>query len=131
MPGFISARQRNWQQLRDGLKDFENFLILPCATAGSEPSWFGFVLTIKDDAPFKRGDLVKFLEAKQIATRHIFGGNLARQPAYQDVPTRAIGDLPNTDRVMNNSFVIGVYPGINEAKIDYMIDSFKKFFAAL
>ncbi len=131
LPGFIAARQRNWQQLRDGLKDFEEFLILPCATAGSEPSWFGFVLTVKDDAPFKRSELVKFLEAKNIATRAIFGGNLARQPAYQDVATRSIGDLPNTDRVMNSSFVIGVYPGINEAKIDYMVDSFKEFFASV
>jgi CDP-6-deoxy-D-xylo-4-hexulose-3-dehydrase len=131
LPKFVAARRHNWQLLRDGLKDFEKFLILPCATANSEPCWFGFVLTVKDDAPFKRGELVQFLESKKIATRHIFGGNLARQPAYQDVTTRSVGELPNSDRVMNNSFVVGVYPGINDDKASYMIDSFKEFFQKL
>jgi CDP-6-deoxy-D-xylo-4-hexulose-3-dehydrase len=131
LPGFVAARKHNWQLLRDGLKDFEEYVILPCATAGSEPSWFGFVLTVKDDAPFKRGELVQYLESKKIATRHIFGGNLARQPAYQEVTTRAVGELPNSDRVMNNSFVVGVYPGINDDKASYMIDSFKEFFKKL
>jgi CDP-6-deoxy-D-xylo-4-hexulose-3-dehydrase len=131
LTSFVAARRYNWQLLRDGLKDYEDFLILPCATANSEPSWFGFVLTVKDDAPFKRGELVQFLESKKIATRHIFGGNLARQPAYQDVATRAVGELPNSDRVMNNSFVVGVYPGIKDDKANYMIDSFKEFFKKL
>jgi len=131
LPSFIARRRHNWQYLRDGLKDFEEFLLLPCATAGSEPSWFGFVLTVKEDAPFKRGQLVQFLESKKIATRHIFGGNLARQPAYLEVATRAIGELPNSDRVMNNSFVIGVYPGINDDKLSYMIAAFREFFAQL
>ena len=91
----------------------------------------GFVLTVKDGAPFKRGELVQYLESKKIATRHIFGGNLARQPAYQDVATRSVGALPNSDRVMNNSFVVGVYPGINDDRASYMIDCFKEFFKKL
>ncbi|MBS2010298.1 MAG: lipopolysaccharide biosynthesis protein RfbH [Cyanobacteria bacterium SZAS TMP-1] len=128
LPRFVAARRHNWQLLRDGLKDFEKYLILPCATAGSEPSWFGFVLTVKDDAPFKRGELVQFLESKKIATRHIFGGNLARQPAYQEITSRSIGELANTDRVMNNSFVVGVYPGIDDDRAAYMIEAFKEFF---
>ncbi|MBU6453173.1 MAG: lipopolysaccharide biosynthesis protein RfbH [Cyanobacteria bacterium REEB67] len=131
LPRFIAARRRNWQLLRDGLADYENFLVLPVATAGSEPSWFGFVLTVRDHAPFKRAALVQYLESRKIATRHIFGGNLARQPAYQDIQTRSVGDLANTDRVMNNSFVIGVYPGIDEPKIEYMLSVFKDFFHSL
>jgi CDP-6-deoxy-D-xylo-4-hexulose-3-dehydrase len=126
---FVEARKRNWSQLRAGLEKYQDDLILPCATAGSEPSWFGFVLTVRDSAPYKRSDLVAFLEGKKIATRHIFGGNLVRQPAYQNVPMRKVGPLTNSDTVMNNSFVIGVYPGIDEATVEYMLDCFAKFYA--
>jgi CDP-6-deoxy-D-xylo-4-hexulose-3-dehydrase len=127
LPGFVEARRRNWQALRDGLAKWENYFVLPVATTGSEPSWFGFVLTLRDNAPFKRGALVQFLEAKKIATRHIFGGNLTRQPAYQDIDCRIVGDLANTDRVMDNSFVIGVYPGIDEPRVEYMLSVFDEF----
>lgn len=126
---FTAARRRNWAQLRAGLEKYQDDLILPCATAGSEPSWFGFVLTVKDTAPYKRSDLVAFLEGKKIATRHIFGGNLVRQPAYQNVKLRKVGELKNSDVVMNNSFVIGVYPGIDEVTVEYMLDCFDKFYA--
>lgn len=129
LPDFIKARRNNWQQLRDGLADYEKFLVLPTATAGSEPSWFGFAVTVKEDAPFKRRELVSHLEAKKIATRHIFGGNLVRQPAYQNIAMRRIGNLANSDRVMNDSFVVGVYPGLSHGAIEFILDSFKEFFA--
>jgi CDP-6-deoxy-D-xylo-4-hexulose-3-dehydrase len=129
LPDFIKARKNNWQQLRDGLADYEKFLVLPAATAGSEPSWFGFAVTVKEDAPFKRRELVSHLEARKIATRHIFGGNLVRQPAYQNIAMRRIGNLANSDRVMNDSFVVGVYPGLSHGAVEFILDSFKEFFA--
>jgi len=128
LPQFIEKRRRNWQLLHEGLKQFEEHLILPRATAGSEPSWFGFVVTVRDDSVVKRSQLVQHLEANRIATRHLFGGNLLRQPAYQRVSKRVESDLRITDYTMNNSFVIGVYPGISEPQIEYMLDTFKSFF---
>ncbi len=127
--GFGAARRANWSRLKESLSKYEDDLILPCATAGSDPSWFGFVITVKDKAKFKRADLVHHLESKKIATRHIFGGNLVRQPAYQNINMRQVGSLENSDRVMNNSFVIGVYPGINDEKVEYMVQCFDEFFA--
>lgn len=131
LAGFVAARRRNFDLLTAGLKQFEEFLILPQATAGSEPSWFGFPITIKDGAPFTRGAIVQYLESQKIATRHIFGGNILRQPAYIGVNKRAIGTLENSDRVMNNSFVVGVYPGIQDTTAAYMIDKFQDFFKKL
>ncbi|MBK9206230.1 MAG: lipopolysaccharide biosynthesis protein RfbH [Candidatus Obscuribacter sp.] len=132
LPGFIKARRHNWNLLKKGLSEFtREHLILPEATVGSEPSWFGFPITVRDDAPFTRSALVQHLEAHKVATRHIFGGNMLRQPAFMQVTHRSIGELPNTDRVMNNSFVVGVYPGINDDSAAYMVDVFAKFFAAL
>jgi CDP-6-deoxy-D-xylo-4-hexulose-3-dehydrase len=128
LPQFIAKRRLNWELLHDGLKQFEEHLILPSATTGSEPSWFGFVITVRDEAGFNRSELVQHLEANRIATRHLFGGNLLRQPAYQTVSTRVASELTITDYVMNNSFVIGVYPGISESQIAYMLETFQNFF---
>lgn len=125
---FTVARQRNWQLLRDGLKPFEDDLLLPFATPESEPSWFGFVITVRPEAPFTRDDLVRRLEGRKIATRLLFGGNLTRQPAYQDVDLRVVGDLVNSDIVMNHSLWIGCYPGLGEAHIEYVLDEFERFF---
>jgi dTDP-4-amino-4,6-dideoxygalactose transaminase len=102
-------------------------LMLPRATAGSEPSWFGFPITIREGAPFDRNELVHHLEERKIATRLLFGGNLTRQPAYEDVEFRAVGELPNSDVVMNRSFWIGVYPGLSEEMIDFVISEFESF----
>jgi CDP-6-deoxy-D-xylo-4-hexulose-3-dehydrase len=124
---FVEIRRRNWQLLRDGLEAFEDVLMLPRATAGSEPSWFGFPITIREGAPFDRNELVHHLEERKIATRLLFGGNLTRQPAYEDVEFRAVGELPNSDVVMNRSFWIGVYPGLSEEMIDFVISEFESF----
>lgn len=123
LPAFIEARRHNFQRLYNGLRDLEEHLILPQATPGAEPSWFGFPLSVRPTAPFSRNDVVAFLEQRKIATRLLFGGNLVRQPAYKDVPHRRIGDLANADFVMKQTFWIGVYPGLSDAMIDYMIES--------
>ena len=129
LPSFIQTRRRNFAALYKGLKSYEDFFILPQATAGAEPSWFGFPITVREDAPFKRNDLVQFLESRKIGTRLLFGGNLLCQPAYQDVPHRMVGSLENTNRVMKNTLWIGVFPGITERMIDYMLETFATFVA--
>lgn len=129
LPGFIQARRRNFAALYEGLKPYEDFFILPQATPGAEPSWFGFPITVREDAPFKRNDLVQFLESRKIGTRLLFGGNLLCQPAYQDVPYRTVGSLENTNCVMKNTFWIGVFPGITGQMIDYTLETFATFVA--
>lgn len=123
LPGFINARRRNFDILKEGLRDLEDLLILPEPTPHSEPSWFGFAIAIRPDAPVQRDQVVRFLESRKIGTRLLFGGNLIRQPAYKDAPHRVIGDLPQSDFVMNQVFWIGVYPGLTESMLAYMIDS--------
>jgi len=127
LPQFIEARKRNWKLLYEGLKPLEEFLILPQPTPGSDPSWFGFAITVRPEAPFTRNDLVRYLENRKIATRLLFGGNLIRQPAYQDVPRRVVGELKNTDVVMNHTFWVGVYPGLTEQMIAYVIETVTTF----
>jgi CDP-6-deoxy-D-xylo-4-hexulose-3-dehydrase len=126
LPAFIEARRRNFQALYDALKDLEEFFILPEATLGSEPSWFGFPIAVRPEAPFTRNDVVDFLEKHKIATRLLFGGNLVRQPAYRDVRYRVMGDLKNSDFVMNQVFWIGVYPGLSVNMIEFIVDIFHK-----
>jgi CDP-6-deoxy-D-xylo-4-hexulose-3-dehydrase len=124
LDGFIAARKRNFEDLRQGLREVEEFFILPEATAGSDPSWFGFPIAVRRDAPFTRNQATRFLEDRKIATRLLFAGNLTRQPAYQASEYRTIGDLRNTDFIMDQVFWVGVYPGITPAMTEYMIDSF-------
>ena len=127
LPGFIETRKTNWQILFDGLKKHENFFVLPKATSQSDPCWFGFVLTVKEDAPFARNDVTQYLEKNKIATRLVFSGNLTRHPSFADVKYRVHDGLENTDFVMNNSFWIGVYPGITKTMIDYVLRKFDEF----
>lgn len=124
LPAFIAARRENFAQLYAALKDLDDIFILPEATPHSNPSWFGFPLAVRKEAPVTRNQVAQFLESRHIATRLLFGGNLLRQPAYRDVRHRVIGDLRNTDFVMNNVFWIGLYPGITEPMVDYMADTF-------
>lgn len=127
LPRFIEARKRNWRRLRHGLAATEEFLILPEPTPHSDPSWFGFAITVRPDAPFTRPALVQFLESRRIGTRLLFGGNLLRQPAYQHIPHRVVGELTHTDTVANGTFWIGVYPGLTDPMVDYMIESVEAF----
>jgi CDP-6-deoxy-D-xylo-4-hexulose-3-dehydrase len=129
LPAFIEARQRNWRRLHEGLSGFEEYLILPRATAGSDPSWFGFLMTLRPEIPLERGRLAEYLEDAKIATRMLFGGNLTRQPAYRGVPHRVSGTLANTDLAMHRTFWIGVYPGISDTMIDYVLETFRRFFS--
>ncbi len=126
LPRFIAARKANFKRLYEGLRDLQEFFSLPQATANSDPSWFGFPIAVKPEGGLKRDRVVQMLERRKIGTRLLFGGNLLRQPAYLDSKYRKIGDLPNTDYVMNNVFWIGVYPGLTEDMIDYVIDSIHK-----
>jgi CDP-6-deoxy-D-xylo-4-hexulose-3-dehydrase len=119
---FIAARRRNFDRLLDGLRLFEEFFVLPEATPGTKPSWFGFLLTVRDGAPFSRDQILRHLDAHRIGTRLLFGGNLVRQPYMLGRQFRVVGDLANSDRIMRQTFWIGVYPGLNDAAIDYMIE---------
>jgi len=127
LPSFIDARRRNFSQIWAGLSDLQEYLILPQATPMSEPSWFGFPITVTADAPFARNELVAFLEQRKISTRLLFGGNLARQPAYQQVTYRIAAPLVSTDRIMKDTFWVGVFPGLNGEMLDYMLASFHSF----
>ena len=124
LPEFIAKRRANFQALYAGLKDLDEFFILPEATPESQPSWFGFPIAVRPSAPFNRNQAIAFLESRKIATRLLFGGNLLRQPAYQGIRHRVVGSLENTDFIMNQVFWIGVYPGITAEMLDYMVDVF-------
>ncbi|HZN77566.1 MAG TPA: lipopolysaccharide biosynthesis protein RfbH [Micromonosporaceae bacterium] len=125
---FGEARRKNWQRLRDELDGVPG-LVLPEATPGSDPSWFGFVLTVEDSAPFTRNELVLHLESEQIRTRLLFSGNLTRHPAYQDVDFRVVGSLENSDVIVGNTFWIGVYPGVTDEMTDYVGRTIRDFVA--
>ncbi|WP_326658216.1 lipopolysaccharide biosynthesis protein RfbH [Streptomyces sp. NBC_00385] len=129
LDAFVEARKRNWRHLRDAL-DGVPHLILPRATPGSDPSWFGFIITVDPDAPFGRRELVAFLEARRIGTRLLFAGNLTRHPAYDGRPHRISGDLRNSDIVTEQSFWVGVYPGLTEEMLDYVAASVREFVEA-
>ncbi|MFF4442352.1 lipopolysaccharide biosynthesis protein RfbH [Streptomyces sp. NPDC001621] len=129
LDNFIDARKRNWRRLREGLDGVPG-LLLPEATPRSEPSWFGFVLTVDPRASFTRADLVAFLENRKIGTRRLFAGNLTRHPAYAGQPHRVVGELTNSDIITEHTFWIGVYPGLTDEMLDYVISSIKEFVAA-
>jgi CDP-6-deoxy-D-xylo-4-hexulose-3-dehydrase len=126
LPAFIEARRRNFRHLKDGLKDLQEYFILPEATPGSDPSWFGFPIAVRAGMKLTRNSVVRMLERNRIQTRLLFGGNLLRQPAYAGVEHRVICDLRNTDFIMNQVFWIGVYPGLDAARLDYVIDVFHR-----
>jgi CDP-6-deoxy-D-xylo-4-hexulose-3-dehydrase len=127
LPGFIERRKKNFQALSRGLKRYGSYLLLPHAQPDTDPSWFGFPLLVREDAPFSRDDIIGYLEKHQIATRMLFGGNLLRQPAYADMKYRLVGSLENSDLIMKNLFWIGVYPGLTEEMIRYVLQTFKEF----
>lgn len=127
LPEFIRRRKQNFRRLHDALAGLEEFLILPRAAQQSDPAWFGFPIAVRGEAPFRRDELIRVLESKKIATRLLFGGNLVRQPAYQDCEYRVPGTLRNTDFVMDNVFWVGVYPGLTPAMLDFVAATIGEF----
>ena len=120
LDGFIAARKQNFATLRQALEPLQSHYLLPEATTGSDPSWFGFPIAVRPESGLTRDRVVHFLESRKIGTRLLFGGNLVRQPAYADVEKRVVGNLKNSDYVMNNVFWIGVYPGLNTEMLQYV-----------
>lgn len=127
LPEFIEARKRNFAFLKERLKSCEEFLILPEATPNSEPSWFGFPITIRNEAGFSRVDLLNYLDQYKIGTRLLFAGNLTRQPYFKGRTYQVSGELANTDKVMNDTFWIGVYPGLNEEMLSFVVEKLETF----
>jgi CDP-4-dehydro-6-deoxyglucose reductase, E1 len=132
LPAIVEARRKNWNRLKAGLKGLEDILILPEAEKNSNPSWFGFLISVKEEVSFSRNDLVQYLEGNKIQTRNLFAGNLIKHPAFDEMRRtgegyRQIGDLKNTDFIMNNTFWIGVYPGMTDEMIDFMVETIKEY----
>jgi len=128
LPGFIEKRKENFKKLYEGLSDLKGYLILPKATEKSDPSWFAFPITVRENNKFTKKQIVQYLEDNKIMTRQLFAGNITKQPAFENVTYRIAGELINTDYIMNNTFFIGVYPGIDNIKMNYIIETFHKFF---
>lgn len=131
LPGFIEARKKNWKLIRDGLASLDDQLILPEPTKNSDPSWFGFLLTVRNTRGFARGKIIDYLEKNGIQTRMLFAGNLLKHPCFDEMRTkkegyRVIGDLNNTNRIMEHSFWLGVYPGMTEGMIGFVVDKLRE-----
>lgn len=131
LPAFIAARKRNFAYLYDALQEFEEFLLLPTWHPKADPSWFAFPILVRDEAPFLRHELTRFLEAHKVETRTLFAGNILKQPGYQGINCRVVGDLPVADQIMRGVFFVGVYPGLDVPRLDYVIETFASFFRRL
>lgn len=127
LPEFSRIRKENFKILFEFLKKYEKFIILPKWLSESEPSWFCFPITIKEDAPFKRKEIIEFIEGEKIETRMLFGGNLLRQPGFSNIKCRIVGELTNTDIILERTFFLGVYPGITKEMTEYVKETVKKF----
>ncbi len=131
LPNFVQKRKENFNTLYDGLQELERWFILPRPTPGSDPSWFGFLLTVRESAGFTRNDLVEYLEKNNIQTRNLFSGNISRHPCFnglmEGVDYRIVGELKNADKIMNDSFWIGVYPGMSKEALNFMIRKIRDF----
>jgi len=131
LPEFIARRKRNFAFLYKHLRKFEEFLLFPTWHPKADPSWFAFPMYVRESAPFMRHDLTRFLEMNKVQTRLMFAGNILRQPAYEHVASRTIGDLAISDKIMRGGFFIGVYPGLDQPRLDYMVDQFEAYFGQL
>jgi len=125
---FVEQRKANFKYLKEGLASCEEFIILPEATNNSDPSWFGFPITIKPESGIERVDLLKFMDQFNIGTRLLFAGNLTRQPYFENVVYRIVGELTNTDIIMQHTFWMGVFPGLSSDHLDFVIEKFEEFF---
>ena len=130
LPTFIDARKKNFKLLYEGLKRYERYFILPEVEEEADSSWFGFLLTVRKDAGFTKNEIVKYIDENKIATRMLFAGNIIRHPGYKNVDYRVHGELTNTDRIMQDTFWIGVYPGLTDKMIDYILRTFDDFIDA-
>jgi CDP-6-deoxy-D-xylo-4-hexulose-3-dehydrase len=131
LPGFIAARQRNFGWLYAGLKPYQEHIILPAWHPKADVSWFAFPITVRPEAPFTRRDLTAWLEQHNVETRFLFAGDIRQQPAYREIPHRTSGELPNSKLAFQGSFFVGVYPGLDRARIDYVLETFRSFFDKL
>jgi CDP-6-deoxy-D-xylo-4-hexulose-3-dehydrase len=133
LPAFVEARRKNWEYLKEQLSDLEEVFYLPEAAGNSLPSWFGFLLTIKPDVPFKRIDIIQYLEKNNIQTRLLFAGNLIKHPCFDLIRSkentcyRVVGNLKKTDYITEHTFWIGVYPGMKMEMLQYMVKQIKTF----
>jgi CDP-6-deoxy-D-xylo-4-hexulose-3-dehydrase len=124
-PAFIERRRENWKYLREQLAPLSDKLILPEASEGSDPSWFGFLISVKPESGLDRNTVTNYIEKHNVQTRLLFSGNLIKHPCFDELrgtdAYRVVGDLTNTDFIVTNTFWIGVFPGMNQAKLDYMV----------
>lgn len=127
LSSFTARRKENFHLINNGLQGLEKYFILPVATEHSDPSWFAYVLTLRENVPFSRVALAQYLNENLIETRGLFAGNLLRQPGYMNIEHRVVGGLENTDYIMNNTLFIGVFPGLTETKINYVTDKIRDF----
>lgn len=132
LPQIVEARRKNWNRLYEGLKDLEDKLILPQPEENSKPSWFGFLISVKEGTGKSRVELAKFLEANKIQTRNLFAGNILKHPAFDEMRKtgegfRVVGELKNTDFIMNNTIWVGVYPGMTDEMLDFMIKKIREY----
>ena len=130
LDGFIEKRKENFAILFNYFKKYEHIFVLPTIKKGYDPSWFGFPLTVRENQTFSRNEITQFLENNRISTRLLFAGNLTKQPAFKNINYRVVGSLENTDRVMRDTFFVGVYPGIDSKRMSYMLSKFDDFFAS-
>jgi CDP-6-deoxy-D-xylo-4-hexulose-3-dehydrase len=127
LPDFIESRRRNFGFLYDEFRSYEDFFVLPESLPKGEPCWFAFPLTIKEGAPFKRRDVLQWLTKHNVEVKMLFAGNILKHPAYRGIQCRVAQELINTDCVMRSSFFLGVYPGLSEEKLRYVVDVFRNF----
>ena len=124
---FIEKRRQNHNYLMSLMKNLDMYFNLPNPTEKTNPSWFGFSITLKDDVDFKREDLLQFLNSKNIGTRLLFGGNVIKQPYFKNIDHRVVGNLYNTDKIMKDTFWIGIFPALDKVHFDYVYESFREF----
>lgn len=128
LPGFVAARQHNFKVLYDGLQPYADYLVLPIWSPKADPAWFAFTIAVRENAPFTRRDLNDYLRDHKIETRYLFAGNILNQPGYRNIQHRVATPLPETERVLKSAFFIGVYPGMDDARLAYMLQVFEDFF---
>jgi len=128
LPRFVEQRKANFRFLRERLENLAAFLRLPEATPGSDPAWFGFPLTLEEEAGTARVDLLRYLDQYKIGTRLLFAGNITRQPYMQGRPFRCVGALPNTDKIMRDTFCIGVQPALAPAALEFIAEKLETYF---